>query len=191
MPKISDKKITKLIIGTVVFLVIYVAVQFGLDLSGSLSRVYTPVEPGKYRVTEVYDGDTFVVYMSGQEQKVRLVGVDTPETVSPVKPVQCYGKEASNFTSKLLKGRDVKLVADSLQPSRDKYDRLLRYVVLNDGRELNEVLVSEGYAFATNFNTEKELKLKALQRQAQNKNIGLWKKCRASIQNGYWQTNPI
>ena len=89
------------------------------------------------RVTRVVDGDTLVVNIAGQEERVRLIGVDTPETVHPQKPVEYFGKEASAFTKGIAEGQSVRLEADPQNTNRDKYRRLLRYVYLPDGRLLN------------------------------------------------------
>ena len=86
-----------------------------------------PGQPGSATVTRVIDGDTIVVALGGHDERVRLIGIDTPETVSPVKPVQCYGKQASNHTKALLPpGTAVRLVRDV--EARDVYGRLLAYV---------------------------------------------------------------
>ncbi|MDA8235513.1 MAG: thermonuclease family protein [Clostridia bacterium] len=93
------------------------------------------------RVTRVVDGDTFVV--SGG-QKVRLIGIDTPEMVKSGRKTEPFGKEADAFARKLLEGQKVKLVFDV--EKKDKYGRLLAYTYLEDGRFINEILVREGFA---------------------------------------------
>ncbi len=85
-------------------------------------------------VTEVVDGDTVVVaFPGGRSETVRLLGVDTPETVDPDEPVECYGPEASAFTHARLDGRQVRLEKD--REERDRYGRLLAYVYVDDVRE--------------------------------------------------------
>ena len=99
-----------------------------------------------YRATVVdtTDGDTIdVQYHNGARDTVRLLGVDTPETHHPRKPVQCFGPEASAYTRARLLGRDVTLERDA--EARDKYGRLLAYVVL-DGVRYNDELLRDGYA---------------------------------------------
>src|SRR4030066_595806 len=81
--------------------------------------------------TRVIDGDTIVVTIGGQEEKVRLIGVDTPETVHPNKPVEYFGKEASEFTRRMVEGKQVSLEYDWQR--KDKYGRTLAYVYLKDG----------------------------------------------------------
>lgn len=189
--KQKHRKIIRVALGAVLVLVLYAAAQLGLNITSDLSRVYEPAPPGYYRVIEVADGDTFTVSMGGTEEQVRLVGVDTPETQHPAKPVQCYGPEASDYTTSLIEGAAVKLKADTQQSNRDRYDRLLRYVYLEDGRELNELLVRNGYAFATDFNTENKRKLKQLQAQARSEKQGLWGECNVSESGGYLQTGSL
>ena len=79
-------------------------------------------------VLRVIDGDTVVVSLGGQETTVRLIGVDTPETVHPSKPVEACGKEASQFPRNLLKGESVYVRYESAVPTQDKYDRTLAYL---------------------------------------------------------------
>ena len=98
---------------------------------------------GSARVVNVIDGDTIDVDWAGRRERVRLLGVDTPETVDPDRPVGCYGPEAAAFTSRRLQGRTVRLRFDR-QP-RDRYGRLLAYVEV-DGRRFNDELLAGGYA---------------------------------------------
>ena|SRR5947209_4206686 len=93
-------------------------------------------------VVHVVDGDTIEVVDRGRRETVRLLGVDTPETVHPDKPVQCYGPEASAYTKQRLEGRRVRIQHDVER--RDRYGRLLAYVVV-DGRRFNDELLEGGY----------------------------------------------
>lgn len=95
------------------------------------------------RITAVIDGDTLDVAWAGRPERVRLLGVDTPETVDPDRPVGCYGPEASAFTSRRLQGRTVRLEFD--RERRDRFGRLLAYVDI-DGRRFNDELLAGGYA---------------------------------------------
>jgi micrococcal nuclease len=95
-------------------------------------------------VTRTVDGDTIDVrFDDGRTERVRILGADTPETVDPRKPVQCYGHEASDYTRMRLLGRRVRLQTDVEQ--RDKYGRLLAYVYLN-GQRYDDELLRLGYA---------------------------------------------
>ena len=95
------------------------------------------------RVAAVVDGDTLDVTRAGRPERVRLLGVDTPETVDPHRPVGCYGPEASAFTHRRLLGRSVRLTFD--RQRRDRYGRLLAYVEV-DGHSFNDELLAGGYA---------------------------------------------
>ena len=95
------------------------------------------------RVTAVVDGDTLDVAVAGRPERVRLLGVDTPETVDPRQPIGCYGPEAAAFTTRRLTGRTVRLRFD--RQRRDRYGRLLAYVEV-DGRRFNDELLALGYA---------------------------------------------
>jgi micrococcal nuclease len=96
------------------------------------------------RVERVVDGDTFVAAVGGRRERVRIIGVDTPETVAPNRPVEPYGRQASDFAKKELTGQPVRLAGDA-EP-RDRYGRLLAYVWLADGTFWNALLAAEGYA---------------------------------------------
>jgi len=122
-------------------------------------------------IKRVVDGDTFE--LSGGE-KVRMIGVDTPETVKPNTPVQPYGKEASDYSKELLTGKQVTLKFDV--EIKDRYGRLLAYVYLPDGSFVNEKLVREGYARIMTIPPNvayADLFLEA-EREAREQNRGLW-----------------
>ncbi len=114
---------------------------------------FSPVPSGYYRVVSVLDGDTIKVLMNKKIETIRLIGVDTPETVDPRRPVQCYGREASNFTKKNLSNKNIRLESDFIAGDRDKYKRLLRYVFLDDGQNFNQVLIEEGYGHEYTYNS--------------------------------------
>ena len=125
--------------------------------------------------TRVIDGDTIVVETAGKHEKVRLIGVDTPETVHPSKPVEYFGKEASEFTRKKVEGKRVRLEYD--WQSRDKYRRLLAYVYIEDGTFLNAEIIRQGYGFAYTRFPFKYLKdFRQYEREARENNRGLWGK---------------
>ena len=123
------------------------------------------------RVERVVDGDTVV--LDGGE-KVRLVGINTPESVDPRRPVQWYGKEASAFTTALLQGKRVRMEQDV--EKTDRYGRTLGYLSLEDGTFVNLRLVEEGYAFAYPFppNVAHEEEFRDAERRAREKGLGLW-----------------
>ena len=128
-------------------------------------------------VARVIDGDTIVVLMDDKKETVRLLGMDTPETVDPEKPVQCFGPEASAETKSLLDGREVSLQSDPTQSDRDKYGRLLRYVFRDDGLFVDEYLIKEGFAREyTYFGVayKYQTQFRADQKAAQLAGLGLW-----------------
>ena len=100
------------------------------------------------QVERVIDGDTLVVRYQGESHTVRLIGVDTPETVHPTRPVEYLGAEASAFTRARLAGKTVQLVRDRSRDTRDAYGRLLRLVYLDAGELSNATLIREGYGHA-------------------------------------------
>lgn len=131
------------------------------------------VEHGK--VVKVVDGDTIKVRIAGGVEKVRLIGVDTPETVDPRREVQYFGEEASEFTKKVALGEEVWLEPDPQCSNRDKYRRLLRYVYLEDGTLLNAEIIRKGYGFAyTKYPFSRMKEFRRLEKQAKKKGRGLW-----------------
>ena len=126
-------------------------------------------------VLRVVDGDTLQIRIGGKAEKVRLIGVDTPESVDPRRPVQHFGKEAAEFTRRLASGSRVTLRAEDGAPGRDKYDRLLRYVFLPDGRLLNAEIIRLGYGHAyTRYPFSRMKEFRVYERQAREKGLGLW-----------------
>ncbi len=130
----------------------------------------------EYVVTRVVDGDTFKVMIGGEEETVRVIGINTPETVDPRKDVECFGREASEFAKKTLVGQKVALGIDPTQDERDRYQRLLRYVTLADGRDYGEVMISSGYAYEYTYIKpyEKQTIYKEAEVKAKNSGVGLW-----------------
>ena len=118
----------------------------------------------------VIDGDT--ILLDGNEI-VRLIGIDTPETKDPRKPVQYYGREAYEFTKRLVEGKKVRLAYDLNK--KDKYGRTLAYVYLEDGTFLNAEVVKQGYGFAYRYFLFKYFdEFKQYEREARENEIGLW-----------------
>jgi micrococcal nuclease len=130
-------------------------------------------------VVRVIDGDTLAADIDGDDEHVRLIGIDTPESVAEDRPDECYGKEASERLRALLPtGTPIRLERD-VEP-RDQYDRLLGYVYrATDGLFVNQTLVAEGYAEAKAFppNTTLHQELLAAQSQARSAGKGFWAAC--------------
>ncbi|MCR4256819.1 MAG: thermonuclease family protein, partial [Candidatus Uhrbacteria bacterium] len=129
-------------------------------------------------VTKAVDGDTLHVRLDdGTDATVRLLGVNTPETVDPRRPVECFGKEASAFTKAMTDGKRARLEADPQADEVDKYGRLLRNVFLEDGTDLIASLIGEGYGYAyVDFPQDKTRKaeLMRLEEEARDQKRGLW-----------------
>jgi len=120
--------------------------------------------------TRVVDGDTII--LDGHE-RVRLIGVDTPETKDPRKPVQYFGKEASEFTKRMGEGKKVRLEYDWQR--KDKYGRTLAYVYLEDGTFLNAEIIKQGYGHAYTVFPFKYLEeFRQYEREARENQRGLW-----------------
>jgi micrococcal nuclease len=138
-------------------------------------------EPSAGQVTRVVDGDTIHVRVDGRREKVRYIGVDTPESVKPGAPVECFAKRASAFNTRLVAGERVRLVLDD--EARDRYGRLLAYVYrARDGLFVNAALVRRGYAVALTIppNVAHADELRRLAASARRKQRGLWSSCRSS-----------
>lgn len=132
-------------------------------------------------VVRVIDGDTIVV---SPNEKVRLIGIDTPETVHPNKALACFGKEAKQFTRDAVEGKTIRLVMDTVNAKRrhkDRYGRTLAYAYLPDGKMLNAELIRQGYARAyTRFSFRYLVEFRQLERQARIQTVGLWLSCSLS-----------
>lgn len=150
-------------------------------------------QPGLYSVSRFVDGDTIVVNMNGHNETIRFVGVDTPETHDPRKPVQCYGPAAAAFTKRTIGSSKVRLASDPESTDRDRYDRLLRYVYLPNGTLVNEKIIQDGYGFYyPYFPFTKSKDFATAQSQAQAAYRGLWGNCHPKPTDaGGWQSNNV
>jgi len=134
-------------------------------------------------VINVVDGDTIDVLIDGREIRVRYIGIDTPETVDPQRPVECFGREASERNRQLVEGRAVGLEPDVSET--DQFGRLLRYVWVDpsagsgQARMVNATLVEEGYATASAFPPDVRYaeEFAALEARARAEGRGLWSAC--------------
>jgi micrococcal nuclease len=133
-----------------------------------------PEDAVRARVQRVSDGDTFVAVVGGRRERIRVIGVDTPESVDPNRPDEPYGQEASDFAKHYLDGETVRLAGDA-EP-RDRYGRMLAYVWLEDGTFWNALLVAEGYAQQLTIppNVTYADLFRRLAREARQHDRGLW-----------------
>ena len=168
----------KTVIGIVVVIfivVITVAVYFSVVSS---KKKTTPLPARSlHKVLTVIDGDTIVVDIDGREETVRLIGVDSPEIVDSSKPVQCFAKESSDFATNILTGKNIYLEPDSTQADRDKFNRLLRYVFLEDDTNFNLLLIKEGcgreYTYKGQIYKYRD-EFTAAEKEAKSNLLGLW-----------------
>lgn len=123
------------------------------------------------KVTEIIDGDTIKISTG---EKVRFIGIDTPETKDPRKPVECFGKEASEHLLSKIDQKDIRLETDPQGDTIDKYGRILRYVYLDD-KNINATMIKDGYAYAyTTYPFSKSEEFKNLENDAKMDKRGLW-----------------
>ncbi|MCK4386929.1 MAG: thermonuclease family protein [Candidatus Pacebacteria bacterium] len=129
-----------------------------------------------YPVIKVVDGDTLYIDMDGQKQILRLIGIDTPETVHPSKPVECFGREASAKAKEVLTGQSIRIEKDTTQGELDKYDRLLVYVFLKDGTNFNKMMIEQGFAYEYTYNLpyKYQSEFKLAEDTAITEKRGLW-----------------
>ncbi|TSC55750.1 MAG: micrococcal nuclease [Parcubacteria group bacterium Gr01-1014_18] len=130
-------------------------------------------------VMRVIDGDTLEVKMMNTQktEKVRMIGIDTPELHNHGKKPQWLAREACQRTRELLEGQKIEMESDTNQDNRDKYHRLLRYIFLN-GKNINEQLVEEGFAYEYTYDEEvpydKQSEFQAAEQIAKQERVGLW-----------------
>jgi micrococcal nuclease len=158
--------------------VVVVAVLAGdrLDLFGGAGSGVGAASEGT--VERVVDGDTIHVRLGGRSETVRYIGVDTPESVRPGTPVQCFAKAASSANERLVAGRRVRVEVG--EEARDRYGRLLAYVRrASDGAMVNAALVRDGYARTLTIppNDRYARRFSELQREARRAGRGLWSRC--------------
>ncbi len=125
----------------------------------------------------VVDGDTVDVEVAGRRERVRLIGLNTPESVDRRRPVECFGREAARRARELLpEGTRIELEADPSQGEGDRYGRLLRYIRLPDGRNFAELMIAEEYGFEFTYRLpyREQTRFRAAQRQARTEGRGLW-----------------
>ncbi len=129
-----------------------------------------------YKVIKVIDGDTVQVMVGDKKETVRMIGIDAPEITTTQKSTECFSERSKEKVEKLLTNKVVSLEADSTQSNRDQYNRLLRYIFLEDGTNLNKLLIEQGFArqytYRSSYKYKKEF-VKAEQEAKLNKR-GLW-----------------
>ncbi len=140
------------------------------------AEVLNQPSTGTYSVVSVTDGDTFKVSIEGKTETVRIVGMNTPETVDPRKAPECFGQEASARLKSVLIGKSVVLEIDPTQSDRDRYGRLLRFAFL-DGKDIGLQMIREGYAHESLYSSTPHRYRDAYvqaQKTAEAEKVGLW-----------------
>lgn len=143
-------------------------------------RVKIPEQKNElYKVVKVIDGDTIVVDTDGKKETIRLIGIDAPEIGGGSQKKKCFGKEAEEFAKNILSDANIGLEKDETQNDRDKYGRLLRYAVMENGNNFNEQMIRGGlareYTYKTAYKYQKEFKL--AEQEARKSKKGLWDAC--------------
>ena len=150
--------------------------------TGGTSGPAAAGDTGDAVVRRVVDGDTLIARIDGDDERVRMLGVDAPESVAENRPVECFGPQASARAKALLpKGTRIVLATDPSQGARDQYDRLLAEVTrAGDPITVNEQLIAEGYAevFRGDGKGRLQPRLRAAERAARDARLGLWSACR-------------
>lgn len=169
------------VLGALVILVLLIpqtAVSPVTYSSSPISSSFAPTSDVTAHVIHAVDGDTLLVEMTdGNEEYVRLIGIDTPETVDERKKVQCYGPEASARMKELVEGKSVVLETKP-DEDRDDYGRLLRYVFL-DGKDIGAMMLKEGYArsLCAAFPHPRCEQYEELEKEAVSAGRGRWGRC--------------
>lgn len=162
----------------VLLLLVVAAGAGGAAASGVLDDPDGTADASVGRVVKIVDGDTIHVQVGATREKVRYIGVDTPETKHPAKGLECYGQNASDFNARLVDGEQVRLVRDVEE--RDRYGRLLAYVHrVRDGLFVNAELIRAGYAqpLAIAPDVRFAERFADLAREAREQGRGLWAAC--------------
>ncbi len=164
-----------------------------IDLGADASSITTPLKTPEYgqlvTVTKVIDGDTIELE---DGERLRYIGIDTPEKNDPRKPVQCFADKATQKNITLVEGKKIKFYKDVAV--RDKYQRLLGYVYLEDGTFINLELVKTGFAFSYPYppDISKQEEFNKAQSVARENNLGLWSGCTVTeTSTGRQQTNNV
>lgn len=134
------------------------------------------------KLIRIVDGDTLLVELKGRRERLRLIGIDSPESVKPESPVECYGEESKAYLKSILpEGSDITLEYDETQGERDRFGRILAYVFTNDGKNLAEEMLRNGYAREYNYQKRNPYRLRDTfvedEKGARAKEKGLWAVC--------------
>jgi micrococcal nuclease len=173
----TDKNIPKIIFGLLLIIIglfVFKTPNRHTQTSNTGPKIYFVTEPAL--VKYVFDGDTLEVDIAGKIERVRLIGIDSPELENSQKQADCYANEAKQEMKNLVSGKQVLLKNDPTQDNRDIYNRLLRYVYLN-GLNINNKMISAGFAYEYTYKNNPyiyQLEFKTAQAEARSGKLGLW-----------------
>ncbi len=162
---------------SIILTILYFALPYVQKAEPASSKSQVVIPPGSYLVQKVVDGDTVELKVDGRLQRIRLIGMDTPEVVDPRKVVQCFGREASARAHKLLENKVVRMEQDVQVGERDKYGRLLAYLFLPDGSNYAQGMITDGYAHEYTYQGQfykYQAEFKQAEQEARDANRGLW-----------------
>ena len=143
------------------------------------SKDFAKYHYNSFRVTKIIDGDTLDIDIPDgkfNSTRIRLLGIDTPETKNDKTGIMYFGPEAAQFTKEMAANKNITVLLDNISSTRDKYNRLLAYIKLDNGKILNEVLLMQGFAYADlRFKHSFYEKYTQLEKSARQNKMGLWK----------------
>ncbi|HEY4488529.1 MAG TPA: thermonuclease family protein [Candidatus Paceibacterota bacterium] len=158
-----------------------VALLAVLGYDVSLVEEDVPSDAKWYPLVRVIDGDTFISLIDGEEVRVRLIGIDTPETVDPREPAQCFGAEATVAAINILEGQLVRLETDPSQDTYDAYGRLLAYAYVPASPVRSDIMVNEyliregfGHEYTLSVPYRYQQRFREAQAEARARERGLW-----------------
>lgn len=167
------KLVAAIVVGIVftAFIVVFVYANIEKEIVIDQTRYYD--------VTYVVDGDTLNVKVDDKVITVRVLGINTPETVDPRKPPECYGKEASDEAKRILKDQKVRLALNPNREVKDKYGRYLAYVYIENSVFFNEYMLENGFAREYTFGSPYSMQtdFRSIEKNAKGNSLGLWGEC--------------
>jgi len=186
--KVFKKKLTSrgpAFLGLIVLLLAFFGFNAVFDWAeesaeGENFGTFLDIDAGEFssaKVIRVIDGDTVEVLVDSETHKIRIIGIDTPETVDPRKPVECFGLEAYEKAKELLKKDSiVYLEPDPSQGDKDRYSRLLRYIWIDEHSDFGRIMIEEGYAYEYTYNLPYKYQsiYKKAQKESEEEKRGLW-----------------
>lgn len=160
------------------FFIIIGLILFWIETTSPKNISQNNFQPETVKIEQVFDGDTFSAKINGVNEKIRILGIDTPEVSGGYREGECFGENASVFTKKTLAGKSVMLISSKTGDQTDQYGRLLRYVELNN-EDIGKTLIAEGYAESyKKFPHDRKQEYNSLEKKAKSEKKGLWGSCK-------------